>query len=141
VGGVDAGADAVSADGTVQDIFIYGLILLGVIACVSLGWAVSNARASKGLPPMNKQELEADREKWVEDFYKQQAEIERLTSELTEARAGRWPQIVTVLNGQLAEIERLRAELAAAPRVMIHEHWNAPALDQPAASEVAAAPP
>ena len=27
------------------------------------------------------------------------------------------------------EIERLRAELAAAPRVMIHEHWNAPHVD------------
>lgn len=58
-----------------------------------------------------------------------QAQIERLTAELTQAREGRWPQIVEVLNGHLAEIERLRAELAAAPRVMIHEHWNAPHVD------------
>ena len=27
---------------------------------------------------MNKQELKTDRQKWVEDFYKQQVEIERL---------------------------------------------------------------
>ena len=54
--------------------------MLGAIACLFIGWIVSNARAKKGLPPMNKQELEADREKWVEDFYKQQAEVERLRS-------------------------------------------------------------
>ena len=27
------------------------------------------------------------------------------------------------------EIERLQTELAASPRVMIHEHWNGPALE------------
>ena len=70
------------SDGTVQDIFIYGFVLLGAILCVIIGLIVSNA----GLPPMNKQGLEADRQKWVEDFYKQQAEIERLAALVVEAR-------------------------------------------------------
>jgi hypothetical protein len=75
--------------------------------------------------------IPGDPNNWVPkaDYDALQAQIERLTAELTQAREGRWPQIVEVLNGHLAEIERLRAELAAAPRVMIHEHWNAPHVD------------
>ena len=43
----------------------------------------------------------------------------------------KYDNLCPVLNEQAGEIERLRAELAASPRVMIHEHWNAPYTGSP----------
>jgi hypothetical protein len=62
----------------------------------------------------------------IYDWRKLLVELDRLS--LIEIK---YDNLCPVLNEQAGEIERLKTELAAAPRVMIHEHWNAPYTGSP----------